>query len=125
MHTMPQRARLQALQADLAERFWRDEPIETLMTSLQGAGVPAYHVSSGVQLVTDPQIVHRQHYADVEHAKQGALKVDTPSFQFDALEPRIKAGPLYAEHTAEVLHDWLALDDDAISELIAGGALVF
>ncbi len=34
MHNMPQRARLQALQADLAERFWRDEPIETLMSGL-------------------------------------------------------------------------------------------
>ncbi len=34
MTVIPQRARLQTLQADLAERFWRDEPIETLIAQM-------------------------------------------------------------------------------------------
>jgi crotonobetainyl-CoA:carnitine CoA-transferase CaiB-like acyl-CoA transferase len=103
----------------------RPQDGEALMTSLQNAGVAAYTVSSGMQLIADPQLAHRGHYVDVEHGKLGTQKVDAPSFRFDRLEPRITAGPRYAEHTGEFLQDWLGLDDDAISALVASGALVF
>ena len=95
------------------------------MAELQSKGVAAYVVCDGMQLVADPQLAHRQHYRGVRHGKLGDQWADAPSFRFDGLEPRITAGPRYAEHTAEVLREWLGLDEDAIAQLVASGALVF
>jgi benzylsuccinate CoA-transferase BbsF subunit len=95
------------------------------MERLQRAGVAAYVVADALQLIADPQLAHRGHYVPVEHGKLGRQVVDAPAFRFDALAPRIETGPMYGADTTSFLQDWIDLDDDAIGELVASGALVF
>jgi crotonobetainyl-CoA:carnitine CoA-transferase CaiB-like acyl-CoA transferase len=98
---------------------------DPLMHDLQSAGVPAHLVYDSSQLLRDPQLAFRQHYRPVEHGKLGSMIVDAPAFRIEGIEPRIEPGPRYAAHTAEVLAEWLGLNDDEIAEHVASGALVF
>ena len=118
----------------LAQRSSLDEAIaswtssqdgETLMTRLQRAGIAAYIVSDGLQVISDPQLEFRDHFRMVEHGVVGAQAVDAPSFRISNLEPDIRPGPLYAADTDDVLKGWLGMDSEEVADLIASEAIVF
>ncbi len=110
---------------DKAIAVWSaDHDGEALMTRLQEAGVPAYTVSDGLEVIADPQLEFRDHFVFREHGSLGMQAIDAPSFRFDNIEPRFEAGPLYGAQTAEVLEAWLGMDADEMAELIAAEAIV-
>jgi benzylsuccinate CoA-transferase BbsF subunit len=115
-------ARRSELDAELA-RWSADWEGDALASALQERDIPAYIVCDGRDLLVDPQLAFREHYRFPEHGKLGPSLVDAPPFRISGLEPRLDAGPLYARDGVAVLEDWLGIDSDALSDLLASGAI--
>jgi len=92
--------------------------------TLQGIGVPAHRVQNTDELLTDPQLLHRQHFRSVPHPTHGAVWVEGPHLRLHR-SPGGPAwgGPTLGQHTEEVLRDLLGYDDDRITDLVLAGAL--
>ena len=91
---------------------------------LQAAGVDAGPVEDFADLHEDPQLAHRGHFRDVEHAVIGRHPVETHAMRFSAMEPRIEApAPLLGEHTEHVLRELLGISAEEYARLSDAGVL--
>jgi crotonobetainyl-CoA:carnitine CoA-transferase CaiB-like acyl-CoA transferase len=91
---------------------------------LQQHGVPAHLVQNSGDCMTDPQLVHRGHFAWLPHPYVGRALVDQPPYQLSRSGGGAAwAGPTYGQHTFEVLSDILGYDADRIADLAAAGVL--
>lgn len=91
---------------------------------LQSIGVPAYLACAAADLAQDPQLVARGHWAIVPHAELGPVTVEGPRSTMSRTPPAMCwAGPMFGEHNALILRDYLGLSEDEMSELAAAGAI--
>lgn len=95
-----------------------------LMIELQERGVVAGVVQKASDLFKDPQLAHRGHFKALDHEEMGTCHYNMPSWRMTdtVLEPRW-AAPLLGEHTEMILRTVVGMDDQAIEELRAAGAL--
>jgi benzylsuccinate CoA-transferase BbsF subunit len=109
----------QALDAALSDAT-RDRDGQALMTALQARGVPAGVVLDCAEVITDPQLVHRRQWVRLDHPEMGNSLYSAPPMHLSVTPawPRSPA-PLLGQHTREVCHEWLKLDDRRIDELVA------
>ncbi|TMB19611.1 MAG: CoA transferase [Deltaproteobacteria bacterium] len=85
---------------------------------LQAAGVEAGPVEDFADLHEDPQLAHRRHFRDVEHAVLGRHPVETHAMRFSAMEPRIHSpAPRLGEHTEHVLRELLGMEAGEFARL--------
>jgi crotonobetainyl-CoA:carnitine CoA-transferase CaiB-like acyl-CoA transferase len=92
--------------------------------ALRDAGVPAYAVLRPSDLYRDPQLVHREFFATLDHSVMGPTPYDGLVTKFSATPGCLrKAAPCLGEDTDHVLRDILALSDDEIAACAAAGAL--
>jgi crotonobetainyl-CoA:carnitine CoA-transferase CaiB-like acyl-CoA transferase len=97
------------------------EPFE-LAQRLQAAGVSAGVVAKSQDLAEDPQMLHRGFFRRVEHAEIGPHHVAGQSFLFSDLKAGpVRGGPLLGEHTLDICHEILGLDDEQIATYAATG----
>ncbi|MBA4182014.1 MAG: hypothetical protein C0506_15600 [Anaerolinea sp.] len=108
------------LDAALAEWCRIRDPWE-LVEKLTGAGVPAAVVARPSDLYNDPQLAHREFFVTCQHAEMGPTPYDGPVTRFSATPPSLHAAPVLGQHTAELLSEVLALDDDEIATYAASG----
>ncbi|MXZ00559.1 CoA transferase [Candidatus Poribacteria bacterium] len=127
--------RLSGLDAD--SRRARSESIDAAITAwtepqdaadieaaLQACGVPAHRVNDAADLMADPQIVAREHFLSVPHAKHGHTWVENSNFELSRTPGRpLWGGPMFGEHNMEVLEGILGYDADKVAELVIAGAL--
>lgn len=92
---------------------------------LAEAGIAAGVVQASEHLLADPQYAHRGFYRQLDHAEVGTVPYAGHQYRIEGYDhgPRF-AAPCLGEHTHEVLRDVLGLDDDAIAEIAASGALI-
>ncbi|WP_419863749.1 CoA transferase [Candidatus Poriferisodalis sp.] len=110
---------------DAAITAWT-EPREAadIEAALQACGVPAHRVSDAADLMADPQIVAREHFLSVPHAKHGHTWVENSNFELSRTPGRpLWGGPMFGEHNMEVLEGILGYDADKVAELVIAGAL--
>ncbi len=110
---------------DAAITAWT-EPREAadIEAALQACGVPAHRVSDAADLMADPQIVAREHFLSVPHAKHGHTWVENSNFELSRTPGRpLWGGPMFGEHNMEVLEGILGYDADRVAELVIAGAL--
>lgn len=104
---------------------WTDgrDPVE-LQARLQALGVPAHRVQNSPEVITDPQLAHRDHFHRVPHDVYGHSWAEQYGFRLSRADgtPR-RAGPLWGEHTYDLLADLLGYDADRIAELAIADAL--
>lgn len=96
----------------------RSRRSEELAVSLQARGVPAWPVLSSSDLLDDPQLRARGFWRPLDHPVMG--RTTAPAAPFSSGEPRVgpeRAAPLLGEHTREVAHSLLGLDDAEIDRL--------
>ena len=62
---------------------------------LQAAGVPAHHVQNSPEVITDPQLVHRDHFHEVPHPEYGHSWAEQYGFR---LSPQRRASPAGGPH---------------------------
>jgi crotonobetainyl-CoA:carnitine CoA-transferase CaiB-like acyl-CoA transferase len=108
------------------EAWTRPQQPDAVAAALQAAGIDAAPVHDFGDLHDDPQLAHRRHFRDVEHAVLGRHPAETDAMRFsdDDANPRLASGaPLLGEHTDHVLHDLLGMPADEIAALRAGGVL--
>jgi len=86
-----------------------------LAERLQAAGVEAGPVQDFLDLARDPQLVHREHFVRLEHARLGLLAFERRGYRLSETPGGIRRpGPLLGEHTRSVLAEVLGLDEDEI-----------
>ncbi len=111
---------------DAAVESWTSQrSAETVMRTLQGAGVCAGVVANAEDLcLRDQHLRARGYWAEVRGS-------GNERFTFDGVPARLSAtpgfvsapGPLLGEHTDEVLRELLAMDQSAIDRLRAEGVV--
>ena len=75
-------------------------------------------------LASDPQLVARGHFIELEHGAIGRAIFDGPPTRFSATPASpTHAGPLIGQHTLEVMRDVLGYTEDEIADLAATGAI--
>jgi len=92
--------------------------------ALEPLGLPCGPINRLDQVFADPQLAARGLRMDLSHPLAGSVpQVGTP-IRFSATMPDYqRPPPLLGEHTAEVLRQRLAFDDDAIAALAARGVI--
>ena len=92
--------------------------------ALEPLGLPCGPINRLDQVFADPQLAARGLRMDLSHPLAGSVpQVGTP-IRFSATMPDYqRPPPLLGEHTAEVLRQRLAFDDDAIAVLAARGVI--
>ena len=97
---------------------------EEIESELQSRSVPAHRVLYAPEVVKDPQLAHRNHFAKVPHPIHGTSWAERSSIQLSRTPGSPKwAGPTIGQHLNEILVDILQYDDKRIAELITSGAL--
>lgn len=104
--TNPNRvARRDQLVAALQERL-RTRPAAFWLERLAAAGIPAGPVQTVPEVLSDPQVLHREMRVEVPHPTAGSLPLVGIPFKFGDTPSRIvRHPPLLGEHTAEVLRE--------------------
>ena len=91
---------------------------EVAQERLQAAGVAAHQVQNSHECVADAQLAHRGHFVAVAHAAQGSTVVEGSRFRLSRTpSSTTRGGPVFGEHSFEVLTDLLGYDPDRIAEL--------
>ncbi len=95
-----------------------------LETLLQERGVACHRVQNSIDLAADPQLAHRHHFVEGEHAENGSMWVEGSRFELSRTPAEItQAGPTLGQHTFDVLLGILGYDDERLSELVVSGVL--
>ncbi len=96
----------------------------TLAEALQSVGVAAHTVQTAADAAADPQLAHRGHFVEVEHADHGTVWVENSRFHLSRTPAAVtRGGPTLGQHTFDVLVGILGYDDDRLAELAVAGVL--
>jgi crotonobetainyl-CoA:carnitine CoA-transferase CaiB-like acyl-CoA transferase len=120
-----------------AERLARVDEIEDLVAGwtstqfdhelaarLQEAGVPAHVLLDSEEVWKDPQLDHRGHFVEVDHASLGRIPIEGCRFSLSRTPVGpAAAGPTLGQHAWEILTDLCGYDDDRIADLAAAEVL--
>jgi crotonobetainyl-CoA:carnitine CoA-transferase CaiB-like acyl-CoA transferase len=116
-------AGVEGLDAALSEWLRSAEAGET-EKRLQNAGVPAGQLLSMKGHSEHIHFVGRGYPLPMQQPGCGPLLMEGPAFITSSMGvPRCDPAPMPGEHTAEVCRELLGLDDAAIAELVAAGAI--
>ncbi|MES1247900.1 MAG: CoA transferase [Actinomycetota bacterium] len=93
-----------------------------LAEALQAAGVPAYPVLSSKDVLDDEQLRARGFWRTLEHPVIGFMTApSTPFVNNSERTGPVAAAPLLGEHTSDVAHELLGLDDAQVETLTEEG----
>jgi crotonobetainyl-CoA:carnitine CoA-transferase CaiB-like acyl-CoA transferase len=121
----------------LAERQARSDEIDALVAvwcadrapeemteQLQALGIAAHGVQHSAQIVTDPQLAHREYAQQVPHPDHGQVWVEGSQARWSRTQPRpLHSGPPVGQHTQDVLSGILGYTEDQIADLVIAGAI--
>jgi formyl-CoA transferase len=111
-----------ALRALLDPIFLR-HPRRHWLEVLTAAGVPCGEIKTVAEVCTAPQLVERGMIQSMPHAAAGAVRAVASAIRFDDAPPPPPAPPpLLAEHTDDVLSEWLGLGGAETQALATAGA---
>jgi crotonobetainyl-CoA:carnitine CoA-transferase CaiB-like acyl-CoA transferase len=117
--------RAEAERLDEALATWtRKRDALAIQASLQARGVPAHVVQESRDLVRDPQLAHRHHFVTLTHPTHGTAVVEGSRFVLSRTPAVVEgSAPTWGRDTESVLRGILGYDDDAVTALVAAGAL--
>lgn len=109
---------------ELVEKWTALRPAEEIVAKMQKNGVPAAVVQSAKELVSDPQLAHRNHFQRRQHPEMGLHNYETFGFRLsDAQGGPQGPAPCLGEHTDYVCSEILKLSDEEFVELLSEGVL--
>jgi crotonobetainyl-CoA:carnitine CoA-transferase CaiB-like acyl-CoA transferase len=102
----------------------KDKDKFALEAALQTAGVPASAVRTMQELAADPQLVHRQHFVQLDHPKFGKTTVEGSRFRLSRTPAQIEGmAPTLGRDNQYVLETLLGYSEERITEIVTSGAL--
>ena len=88
------------------------------------AGIPLGAINTIDEVVSHPQVASRNALVESDHPVAGAVRVVGPPVRMSATPGAVRSpAPLLGEHTDDVLHAHLGLDDNAIEALRRSGVI--
>jgi crotonobetainyl-CoA:carnitine CoA-transferase CaiB-like acyl-CoA transferase len=92
---------------------------------VQQAGVPAAPMNRAVDVLTDPQVVHRKLFTDMVHPLLDVpMPTETRPAPYRHIPPaELRPAPMPGEHTREICHKLLGMDTEETEHLIGDGVL--
>jgi len=109
----------------MIHELFAEKSCDEWMDLLVGAAIPAGPVNNMEHLFADPQVLHRNMIAEVEHPTIGTLRLAGIPVKFSETPGIIRRPPpLCGQHTDEVLAELLDYSTDRIEELKAQGVVV-
>ena len=84
---------------------------------LQKKGVKSGPILQPDDLLSDPQLLHREFIIETEHPTGGKVKHPGVPWHIDNLKSLLNPAPLLGEHTQEILANVLHLSSKEIEEL--------
>jgi crotonobetainyl-CoA:carnitine CoA-transferase CaiB-like acyl-CoA transferase len=93
------------------------------MEEIGAAGIPIGAVLDTMELQNDESFERRGIMQTMTHPVHKPFKMPAWPVRVDGKVCRVTSSPVLGEHTEKVLHEWLNLDDDAVEELKAAGAV--
>jgi len=102
-----------------------DRDAEALAEDLLARGIPAAPVLSAARLDTNSQLLARGFFETVTHPIVGTHEFPTLPLRCSSSSSPwyARPAPTLGQHTAEILRDWLGLDDDEVQRLHADGII--
>jgi crotonobetainyl-CoA:carnitine CoA-transferase CaiB-like acyl-CoA transferase len=107
---------------EIIAAWTRQRTKQEAMTQLSGAGVPSGAVLDTNELVNEPSFYERGILQLMTHGER-KMAMPTWPVRFNGVPAKVEAAPLLGEHTTEVLHDWLGLDEAAVTALRSDGVV--
>lgn len=107
----------------IIEQWASNQDSHEAMDLLQRAGVSAGAVQNQADLWEDPQLQHRKFFTWLDHTECGPMPYDGLQFLLSETPGVLTPQALIGEHNELLLKETLDLDDDAIANLVASGAL--
>jgi len=106
----------------------KEQTAKDVVGMMQKIGIPSGIVMNVPELLTDPQLKHRNMVVDVDHPKLGKVKTFNLAIKFFEHEVGVQSGenpadPGLGEHTADMLKSLLGMSDEEINRLKAGKAI--
>lgn len=95
----------------------------SIEATLIEAGVPAHRVSGSADAFEDPQLAARGHFVDLPYGECGVVPFENARIRFSRTPAEPGPCPTLGQDNAHVLSEILGLDEEAITELIIGGAI--
>ena len=91
---------------------------------LQAQGVPVFRSATSADLAADPQLAHRRHFIEVDHAELGPVTIENSRFSLSETPAEVhRAGPTFGQDNEYVLREILGLSEDEVVEYISAGAV--
>jgi formyl-CoA transferase/CoA:oxalate CoA-transferase len=102
----------------LLEEIFATRSVRDWLEALQREGVPAAPIQSVDQVLSDPQVKHRQMVMELSHPALGRVPtLGTPIKMDAALGLEVAPAPRLGEHTEEVLMSLLAYPGERVERL--------
>ncbi|MGH6773338.1 MULTISPECIES: CaiB/BaiF CoA transferase family protein [Brucella] len=95
---------------------------EEALSAIQAAGIPCTKVATIDEVVTNPQLLHRQQIVEIDHPTVG--KINTAGLTMKLSDTPLtirRPPPTLGQHTAEVLNEWLGTTSTEVSCLMDEG----
>ena len=107
---------------DRVAAWTRTRTAEDAMQALQAAGIDAGVVQNFEDLVNDPQLAHRQHFREVEHAAIGKHLCERGGTRFSATPDDIHMpAPCLGQHSEYVYRELLGMSAEEYAALQTDG----
>ena len=99
-------------------------PPEQVMAMLQGVGIAAGVVQTGEDLLSDPQIKHREHLRVLNHPVIGHQSYHAPAYRLSQTPCAITMpAPCVGEHNHYVYKEILGFSEDEIADMLVNGVI--
>jgi crotonobetainyl-CoA:carnitine CoA-transferase CaiB-like acyl-CoA transferase len=106
------------------ENWTVKQTAESIVQTLQQAGISAGVVQNAEDLARDPQLLARNFFASVNHSVLGVTKTDTSPIRFpDSPIGALKGSPLLGEANHYVYKELLGLSEDTVLSYIERGII--
>jgi len=123
--TVRDRVANHALLKPYIEEWLKDYSIDEAVETILATGVPAAPINTIDRVVADPHIAGaREMFVELPHPTAGKMKICGNQIKLSETPVQFKApAPLLGQHSAEILHEMLDMDEAQVAALQEEGVL--